>query len=348
MNHPLTFGFCMPTFASPGPALFRAPGWSELVPGQLIGAAIAAEALGFDSIWVPDHYMIGADHAVLDGWTTLAVIAGATRRARLCLIQQSTLFRHAPQFAKMVATLDQLSGGRLTVFSNLGRAEAEHRAYGFPWPSAFSDRLERHEEALEVLRTLWTAVGPVSHQGKYFTLRDAIGLPKPLQQPYPPLWFAGSESEVLELTARIGSGWNTPPVSLQDFRRMHAALRDAVQAAGREISEFTVSLETQVLIRQTIGELRETLRSLASWNPRSGTPRTAIIDLYEDPFMRGETDILPAALTDRYLIGIPSQVRDQLSRYVEEGVNSFGCWFMDFPNPLSAEILSELVGMTRP
>lgn len=342
-----SFAFCVPTFAFPGPALFRVPGWPELDASVAVDAAIKAEALGFDAVWVPDHYMIGADKAVLDGWTTLSFIAGATRHVRLCLIQQSTLFRHAPQLAKMTATLDQLSGGRLTVFSSLGRAEAEHRAYGFPWHGDFATRLSRHTETLDVLRQMWTNGTSVSHEGDHFVLQDAVCLPPPRQHPHPPLWLAGSEPELLDLTASVGTGWNTPPVSVDEFRRLRAALATALQGVGRDIAEMTVSLETQVLVRPTIDDLRKTLRRFASLPARDGQSRPPLLDPLKDPFLLGETDALPSTLTDRFIIGTPDQVRDRLDNYVEAGVNAFGCWFMDFPDSTSLELLAHLADLKR-
>jgi alkanesulfonate monooxygenase SsuD/methylene tetrahydromethanopterin reductase-like flavin-dependent oxidoreductase (luciferase family) len=342
-----SFALCVPTFAFPGPAMFRVPGWPELDASVAVAAAVKAEALGFDAVWVPDHYMIGADKAVLDGWTTLSFIAGATRRVRLCLIQQSTLFRHAPQLAKMTATLDQLSGGRLTVFSSLGRAEVEHRAYGFPWHDDFATRLARHTETLDLLQQMWTDGNRVSHEGDHFVLRDAVCLPPPRQQPHPPLWLAGSEPELLDLTARVGAGWNTPPVSVDEFRRLRAALATALDGVCRDIAELTVSLETQVLVRPTIEALRTTLHRLASLPARDGQTRPPLLDPLKDPFLLGETDELPSALTDRYIIGTPDQVRDRLDSYVEAGVNAFGCWFMDFPDGSSLELLAHLADLKR-
>jgi alkanesulfonate monooxygenase SsuD/methylene tetrahydromethanopterin reductase-like flavin-dependent oxidoreductase (luciferase family) len=342
-----SFAFCVPTFAFPGPAMFRVPGWPELDASVAVAAAVKAEALGYDAVWVPDHYMIGADKAVLDGWTTLSFIAGATRRVRLSLIQQSTLFRHAPQLAKMTATLDQLSGGRLTVFSSLGRAEEEHRAYGFPWHADFASRLARHTETLDVLQHMWTDGTRVSREGNHFVLHDAVCLPPPRQHPHPPLWLAGSEPELLDLTARVGTGWNTPPVSVDEFTRLRAALATALEAVGRDIAELTVSLETQVLVRPTIDALRATLCTLASLPARDGQTRPPLIDPLSDPFLSGETDALPTALTDRFVIGTPDQVRVRLERYVEAGVDTFGCWFMDFPDSTSLELLADLADLKR-
>src|SRR5690242_12763482 len=105
MNRTLRLGYCVPAFASPGPKLFRTPSVFKLDAQSILGGAREAERLGFDSIWVCDHLMIGRDHAVVEGWTTLAAIAGATSVPQLGLIHQSNLFRPAPVAAKMMATL---------------------------------------------------------------------------------------------------------------------------------------------------------------------------------------------------------------------------------------------------
>jgi alkanesulfonate monooxygenase SsuD/methylene tetrahydromethanopterin reductase-like flavin-dependent oxidoreductase (luciferase family) len=109
----LRFGFCVPVFANPGPAFFRTPGWTALEPGAAVDAAVEAERLGFDSIWVADHLMHGFDDAILEGWTTLAVIAGRTRHIRLGTIHLAQPLRAPAIAAQMAATQVARSGGRL-------------------------------------------------------------------------------------------------------------------------------------------------------------------------------------------------------------------------------------------
>jgi alkanesulfonate monooxygenase SsuD/methylene tetrahydromethanopterin reductase-like flavin-dependent oxidoreductase (luciferase family) len=152
---------------------------------------------------------------------------------------------------------------------------------------------------------------------------------------------------LLDLTARVGAGWNTPPVSVDEFRRLRAALATTLDGVCRDIAELTVSLETQVLVRPTIEALRTTLHRLASLPARDGQTRPPLLDPLKDPFLLGETDELPSALTDRYIIGTPDQVRDRLDSYVEAGVNAFGCWFMDFPDGSSLELLAHLADLKR-
>lgn len=338
------FALCLPTFAAPGAGLFRVPNWPALDARVALDWAVRADRDGFDAIWVPDHTMIGRDHAVLDGWTTLAAVAGATDKARLCLIQQSMLFRHPPQLAKMVATLDHLSGGRVTLFANCGHARAEHVAYGFDWHEAVEDRIARFAEALDLIERLWTEDGPVDHVGRFFSVAGAVAEPRPVQRPRPPLWFAGSEPQLLDLAARQGDGWNTPPISVQDFARRRSALAAALAARGRTIDDLTVTLETQILVRPTIAELRQALRSMVALDPAGSVPAgRPMLDPATDPFLSGASDDLPAELERSFLIGTPDQVRARIDTYRRAGVDGFGLWFMDFPAPDTYEWAAQLI-----
>ncbi len=332
------FALCLPSFTAPGAGLFRVPNWDRLAADPLLDWAERADRDGFDAIWVPDHVMIGKDDAVFDGWTLLAAIAARTGQVRLNLIQGSMLFRHPPQLAKMMATLDHLSGGRVTLFANCGHAHDEHAAYGFDWPKALSDRQARFAEAVELIERLWTEPGPVDHAGAFFATRAAIANPKPVQTPRPPIWFAGSEPETLALTAKIGDGWNTPPATLAQFRDKRAALAEAMAGADRAIDAITVSLETQVLIRPTITELRAALNAIIE---RGGGP--ALLDPATDPFLTGRTDDLPSELTETFLIGTPDQVRARIDAYVAAGVDCFGLWFIDFPMRQSYDMMIDLM-----
>ncbi len=338
----VSFAFCLPTFAFPGSGLFRVPAWDRLDPSVLLDTATAADRGGFDAIWVADHYMIGRDDAVLDGWTTLAVVAGATRNVRLSLIQGSMLFRHPAQFAKMVATLDQLSGGRVTVFSSMGRAEREHTAYGFDWCETEADRFARFVEAHEVLARLWTEDGAITHKGRFFQLERAVAAPKPLQRDLP-LWFAGTDDPMLDLAARKGVGWNTPPVSLAEFQAIRARIAQHCAKAGRRIEDMTLSLETQILVRETIPELRAELREMF---PPAGQERELAGDLAG--FLEGATDAVPPSLTETSLIGTPDMVIQQMAEYRNSGVNEFGLWFLDFPERVGMNLfLSQIAPSVR-
>src|SRR6266568_8381551 len=170
------FGVCVPVFANPGAAFYRTPRWTALEPGAAVDSAVEAERLGYDSIWVADHLMHGFDDAILEGWTTLAVIAGRTSRIKLGTIHLAQPFRAPAMAAKMAATLDALSGGRLILFYDGGWQEAEVRAYGLDWP-ADAERVARMDEGLELIKALWAADEPLDFRGQFFSTEGAMCRP---------------------------------------------------------------------------------------------------------------------------------------------------------------------------
>jgi alkanesulfonate monooxygenase SsuD/methylene tetrahydromethanopterin reductase-like flavin-dependent oxidoreductase (luciferase family) len=206
--HPVRFGFCVPIFASPGGRLFRTPNFPALDCQEALRSAQLAEALAYDSIWVADHLMLGQDQAVLEGWTTLAAIAGCTRRAQLGLIHQAHFFRHPALAAKMIATLDQISGGRIIFFADTGTRAAEHLAYCLHYPDTMEDRMPDFLEGLDLMLKLWQTSGleRLTFDGRYYHVTDAVCAPRPAQQPHPPIWFGEAHPLTLAACARLGQG----------------------------------------------------------------------------------------------------------------------------------------------
>src|SRR5262249_16865260 len=145
---------------------------------------IEADSLGYDSIWVADHLMLGKDEAIFEGWTTLSALAGATRKAKLAIIHQANFFRQPAVAAKMIATLDQLSGGRFIYFADPGTRASEHHAYGLHYPETMEARMPELLEALELQLALWrtSPEAPLTYTGKYYEVRDAVCTPPPKTQ----------------------------------------------------------------------------------------------------------------------------------------------------------------------
>jgi alkanesulfonate monooxygenase SsuD/methylene tetrahydromethanopterin reductase-like flavin-dependent oxidoreductase (luciferase family) len=336
----LQFGFCVPLFANPGAAFFRTPGWTVLDPGAAIDAAVAAEGLGYDSVWVADHLMHGYDDAILEGWTTLSVIAGKTSRIKLGTIHMAQPFRAPAIAAKMAATLDALSGGRLIFFYDCGWQETEVRAYGLDWPDE-AERIARMEEGLDLIGALWSAETPLDFRGKFFKTNQAMCRPGPLQRPRPPVWLGEArDARWLDAIVRHADGWNSVPASPARLRSKIESLRAACQRAGRDFAELELSLEIQVLVAPTEAEVKARTREISSLPPsKRGEPRQDILTA-----LGSENSGAPLhAVIDDWLIGTPDDVIRQIREYQSLGVSHFMLWFVDFPRLDGLRLFAEQV-----
>ena len=257
-------------------------------------------------------------------------------------------FRHPALTAKMVATLDRISGGRVIFFMDLGYQKREYVAFGLPWEDEIQDRAADLEEAHDLIHTLWTDFGRVTYEGERWQVRDAVFAPLPLQEPYPPIWFGEVSPEVLNICARRGDGWNTVPVSIEELRNRISLLKAACDEVGRDIAEIQISLETQVLIAPDLPSLRAKLRTLVDLGGDQNHLPAEIapyVHLYaKDPstlaFLAGDTDDLPEPMATDWIIGTPDQVKNRIDAYIAEGVGHFMFWFMDAPTLDGVELLA--------
>jgi alkanesulfonate monooxygenase SsuD/methylene tetrahydromethanopterin reductase-like flavin-dependent oxidoreductase (luciferase family) len=232
--------------------------WDEL----RARVALCDEA-GIDSVWFMDHLYPPALPGVpsFEAWTTAAALAPLTRRLRFGHLVLCNAFRHPALLAKMAITLDHASGGRLTLGLGSGSYAAEFDAFGLPFGSA-RQRAEQLGEALEVLTRLF-ADESVRFDGRHYTLRDAPSLPRPLQQPRPPLHVGGAGARyTLPLVARFADAWNCPTYALADFDRKLAALHAACRAVGRDPATLAVTEEAVLVLVERQTELAEA-RALA-------------------------------------------------------------------------------------
>jgi len=170
-----------------------------------------AETWGYDTMWLNDHFMqFGKeDGPAYDAWTLLAALAGKTSRVRLGVLVTDNLFRNPAVLTKMATTVDILSKGRLEMGVGGGWFQREHEAYGLLFPSS-KERIERLDEALQVIKALWTQE-TANFSGKYYQLVNAPFAPKPVQKPYPPITIGGQgEKWTFPLVARYADKWSMP------------------------------------------------------------------------------------------------------------------------------------------
>ena len=338
MSYPIQFGFALPIFAAPGARFFRTPNYAQLEPQRTFQLGVRADELGYDSLWVADHLMLGRDEAIMEGWTTLAALAGATKRARLGMIHQGHFFRNPALAAKMTSTLDHISGGRFIYFIDGGYGQREHLAYGIHYPATMEERMAEVVDGLELTLALWAADKPLTHQGKFFQVKDAVNMPLPVQKPHPPVWFGEAHAPILAACARYGNGWNTVPVGYDEVKRRLGLLAEACAAAGHSVDELERSLETQILIAPDVAGVRASLQGMIDLDPSSGKIPEGL-----DAFLAGTTDELPASVKKTWIIGTPDEVAAQVQSYIDLGITHFMFWFMDAPDPAGLELFAREV-----
>ena len=220
-----------------------------------LGDALLAEEVGLDSVWLADHLLPPNDVEgnVFEGWTALSALAGSTSKVRLGHLVLAASFRNPGLMAKMAATLDHASAGRLDLGLGAGWFEREYDAFGYRFPSP-GERRRYFEEYLDALKLLFEG-GPVDYEGEYIRLDGAIARPTPLQQPGPPIVIGAGRPMMLDLVGRKADVWNCPsgliPGLVRARERVLAAadgrvVRTTVQipiAVGRTAAEAAAALE---------------------------------------------------------------------------------------------------------
>ncbi|MFC6085131.1 LLM class F420-dependent oxidoreductase [Sphaerisporangium aureirubrum] len=220
--------------------IFTEPQQGAFFEDQL-RVAQATERLGFDAFFRSDHYLhmghMGRDPepGPTDSWVTLGALARETERIRLGTLVTAATFRLPGPLAISVAQVDQMSGGRIEFGFGTGWFDAEHKAYGIPFPP-LGERFARFEEQLEIITGLWTTKpgDTYSFEGAYYRLVDSPALPKPAQDPRPPVIIGGGGAKrTPRLAARFADEFNMPFSSLADTGAAYGRVRAACEAAGR-------------------------------------------------------------------------------------------------------------------
>jgi probable F420-dependent oxidoreductase len=294
-----------------------------------------AESLGFHQAWVSDHFWLDmeryGDAAGRQGtpecWTLLSALAARTSRLRLGTLVLATGFRPPTLLAKMAATLDQLSGGRLDLGLGAGWNEAEFVENGLPFPGP-GERLAMLEEALGVLRALLADAGrPGSFSGRFYRADQAPVVPGPVQRPRPPLWVGGKGDRLLGVVARAADGWNVVWSMTPDaYTERLGVLAAACRRAGRDPAEVRRSLGLNTLVGTDADDLVGRWRRLQAWTPGGVLDGVELRDWAEGR-----------------LVGTPDEVVAQLRAWEGLGVEQLVCSFSNLPFGVFEDEQLELV-----
>jgi len=273
---------------------------------QLLALAQRAESAGFEAFFRSDHYQSfpGPEgEPTTDAWATLAGIARETTRIRLGALVSPVTYRQPGNFAKIVATVDEMSGGRVEVGLGAGWHEAEHRQHGFPFPE-IGERASMLEEQLEIVHGLFEEPDGWSFHGRYYTIEDAKFHPKPVQRPRPPFIVGSSGSpRSYRIAARWADEYNFSSNGPDGVRKKNARVDAACLAAGRDPS----SLRRSAMVGTVIG------RDDAEFDDRKARLLAAMSDeeAGEEWFAERET---------RWIMGTPERCREMVRRFEDAGV----------------------------
>lgn len=258
--------------------------------------ATACEEHQIEALFRSDHYMSvdgKGERGSLDAWATLAALAAVTSEVRLGTLVSPATFRHPSQLAKVVTTVDHVSGGRVELGMGTGWMRAEHEAYGFPFMTQ-GERTAQLEEQLEVVAGIW-AEAPFDHEGERYELRGLDARPRPVQQPRPNLLLGGRGGpRSIALGARYADEYNTVHKTVGEIAEIRRGLDEACERARRD--RMPLSQMAGVLIGADRAELRDRAAQLAEWRG-----------------VEGGADALLAGLGDDWIVGTVDEAAEQLA-----------------------------------
>jgi F420-dependent oxidoreductase-like protein len=287
---------------------------------QILAMAKATEDGGFDAFFRSDHYL-GMGGSGLpgstDAWVTLAGLARETTRIRLGTLVSPATFRLPGVLAIEVAQVDAMSGGRAELGLGAGWFEAEHSAYGIPFPGT-KERFDRFEEQLAIVTGLWstTAGEKFSFDGRHYQLSDSPALPKPVQSPMPVIVGGGGKRRTPQLAARYATEFNIGFVPVEDVVAAFERVASACTDEGRDPASLTYSVALTTVCGSDDAQVASRARAA-----------------------RQDVDRLRTS----GLVGTPDELVDRLGRYAEVGVTRAYLQVYDFDDLAMIELIAERV-----
>lgn len=273
--------------------------------GDLDASLAQVERL-FTGLWMTDHFF-WEDEPTYEAWTVLAYIAARYPRFLIGPIVLSQSYRNPALLAKMGATLQHLSGGRLVMAVGAGWKEDEYRAYDYPFP-ALPVRLQQLHDTLEILKRLWTQPGRVTVHGTHYRVDDAYCEPKP--DPLPPIIVGGGGPTTLKLAAQYADWWNLYDANWATYSARLDALRAACADVGRDFDSLRLTWFGRVALGATLDDALAL--SAGKWTP------------------------------DNSFTGTAAQVVDLMRPFVAAGVDHFIVEVLDYANPAVLDRLAQV------
>lgn len=294
--------------------------------------ALEAERYGFDSFYVMDHLMQISginppEDPILEGWMTIAALAVVTQKMKLSTMVTCNTFRNPALLAKMGATVDNISNGRLILAIGAGWYELEHKAYGIPL-GTMKERFQRLRETLQIVKRMWTE-DKASFDGKYYRIKNAICNPKPIQKPHPMIMVGGDGEKVtLKIVAKYADACNV--FGGADLERVNAklsALKQHCIDAGRDYNSVFKTGLARVIIGKNDAQVKEKIKKYVPQQPTVGATG---VTTFEDRLKR-------------FVIGTPEQCAEAFRKIFATGLDYIIVNFPDSHNLETVKLFGEEV-----
>jgi alkanesulfonate monooxygenase SsuD/methylene tetrahydromethanopterin reductase-like flavin-dependent oxidoreductase (luciferase family) len=282
----------------------------------VVHAAKEAEELGFESLWMPDHFMLGKNGETFECLTTIASLAQLTDKVKLGSWVLCNNYRNPALVAKMSSTLGIASRDRFVLGYGCGWYGDEYRAFGYRFPDA-PERVDMFREGIQVIKGMF-ANYKFSFKGKHYTVDEVVNEPKPRRQV--PIVVGGWGRKILEIAATFADGWDIGgDPGLEDYESKMGFIKETLKRNNRGFSDFTTSVHMHVLIAKNESQLRERKKKVLD-----------VVTRLENkvkfrPSSEYRFDI------SKTLIGTPDQIREKLDAYQRIGCKRFILMFMDYP-----------------
>ncbi|MFD5424184.1 LLM class flavin-dependent oxidoreductase [Streptomyces sp. NPDC127084] len=304
---------------------------------EMARVARAAESHGFDSVWLCDHFLTlspddyirsagiaagpesggtvqqsgSSSLPLLESWTALSALSRDTATVRLGTSVLCNSYRYPAVLAKMAATLDVISGGRLELGLGAGWFQQEYEAYGIPFPPA-RERVTALGESLQVMRRVWTDPHPAFH-GDFYSIDGAVCDPPPLQKPHPPLWVGGEGPRIHRIATRHADGINVRWWPAAKYAERRALLDRECEAIGRDPASLRLSITTLLAPTDSTAEqdeLRARFKSIPGTGLITGTPQECLerIRTYQDAGIDHFLFTIPDIADSTYLDVVGEQI----------------------------------------
>ncbi|MHA1908979.1 MAG: TIGR03560 family F420-dependent LLM class oxidoreductase [Candidatus Thorarchaeota archaeon] len=282
---------------------------------QSLAIAKEAEKLGYESFWCSDHLFLNEnseDQNCIEAWTLLAALAAETDTIRLGTTVTCNSYRHPSLLAKIAASIDMISNGRLWFGYGAGWKEVEYKAYGYDFPK-IQVRMDQMEEALEIIKLLWTEPAP-SYKGKHYTLEKAYSAPKPVQKPYPPIMIGGDgEKRTLKAVAKYADYCNL--FLRPELEKKLDVLKGHCKDVGRDYDSVGKSLFAQGWPGVFVTKDEDTLEN--QW-----TERARLLDRSKEEVMEFAKANAPGSW-----VGYPEEVIERFEYFIGLGFDFFQVMF---------------------